>query len=464
MVDDGRRYNLSAEQSVLGCVLCDPQLVPRVLSRVGVLDFSLMHQPWVMALGELFQSGRKIDPVTVLSALQTADPQDNAQRRKYAAELLEITVTTANLDLYLDLIAQKSRLRRLWDTADQVLATPVEEGMAQLVERMASILSDHKTTDVEDMSTGMNRFFDRHESGVEPDFLKTSIPKLDQRVHIRPGYFVVIGAEPSAGKTLLALQMALEAGKSRRVGFFSLETDHDTLMDRMVANYTGISFGKIQRNQLSSQEWAQLAAAADPFGKLSLDRIQASGYSVADIRARTKAKDYDVIFVDYLQLVKAENQKALRYEQVTQISMDLHNLAQQLGVIVVALSQLSRPNADRTGRTGKVAPPTMRALRDSGQIEQDADVILLLSDSTLSDGEKRAGAQVPSGAELRLLQVAKNKNGQRHGGVHLLLYGETQRMIQLTVPGREPPPEPEFVQEFVELPDDSYNPFDPRTR
>lgn len=461
MVNDGRRYNISAEQSVLGCVLCKPQLVPKVLSRVGVLDFSTVHQPWVMALAELFRAGRKIDPVTVLSALQTADEQDNAKRRKYAAELLEITVTTANLDVYLDLIAQKSRLRRLWDAATQVLNTPEEEGMADLVENMVSALSDHQTDDVEDMATGMNRFFDRHESGVEPDFLKTSIPKLDQRVHIRPGYFVVIGAEPSAGKTLLALQMALEAGKSRRVGFFSLETDHDTLMDRMVANYTGISFSKIQRNQLSSKEWAQLAESADAFSNLPVERIEASGYSVADIRARTKAKGYEIIFVDYLQLMKAENQKALRYEQVTQISMDLHNLAQQLGVIVVALSQLSRPNADRSG---KVAPPTMRALRDSGQIEQDADVILLLSESTLSDGEKRAGAQVPLGAELRLLQVAKNKNGQRHGGIHLLLYGETQRMVQLTVPGQEPPPEPEFVQEFVELPHDSYNPFDPATR
>lgn len=438
---DPRNYDLQAEASVLGCALIDGKTVPRILARVGPEDFSAANLPWMATIQALFRAGETVDPVTVLARMRKADPAaDGAGLRQYALELMESTPTTANLGVYLGLLEAVSRMRRLRTAAAAIIASPEEAGVGDILDGMETTLAGRKASGVEDLATGWDSFMTRHESGVSPAFLRTSLPKLDRAVHIKPGNLVILGGYPSDGKTALALQMALEAGKEYKVGFFSLETDQATLMDRMAANQSGVQLETILSNGLGDDDWARLATAASATSSRQVDRIQASGYSVGDVRALTRAKGYQVIYIDYLQLLRGDNPRASRYEQVSQISRDLHNLAQQEGVAVIALSQLSRPDPDKKGN---VPPPSMRSLRDSGQIEQDADVILLLSQSKLWDWEQQRGAVVPPGAELRQLNVEKNKNGQRGKKVHLLLYGAVQRFgqLQLPPPAEAAPPE-----------------------
>lgn len=455
-------YQIDAEQAVIGSALIDSRCIPKIITEVTAEDFSPAYRPWFLAIAEMYNQGAAIDAVTMVRWLSGADPANQDTYRKTALELVEVTPTAANVGCYLDILAGASRLRKLHATALAIATSPTAEGMGDLVESLADILSGQQSTDTETMTTGLDRFYTRHESGVKPQYLRTGIGKLDTRLRIKPGNFVILGGYPSDGKTALALQMALTIAESYRVGFFSLETDFDTLMDRMCSTATGISFDRIQDNALSPDDWATMATFSAQTHRLPLDRIQASGYSVSDVRVRTKAKGYQVIFIDYMQLLHPSG-RGSRYEQATRISMDLHNLAQQLGVTVIALSQLSRPDPDKSG---KVPPPSMHSLRESGQIEQDADVILLLSESELTDNEINSGATLPPGTELRLLNIAKNKNGrrarknskgQRAGGIHLIFDGDHQRMYPLTLPIKDSPPS---RQESIPLPQAPQQAFD----
>lgn len=187
-------------------------------------------------------------------------------------------------------------------------------------------------------------------------------------------------------------------------------------MDRIMAAQAKIPLAKIKRRELDAQDWDAIRDAGSQLTKRSLDLVRASGMTVADIRAQVLQKKYQVIFVDYLQLVQAKGTG--RYEQVTAISMGLHTLAQDLGVAVIALAQLSRPEKG----TGQMKPPNMTSFRESGQIEQDADVAMLLYPEDPNDN----GSQ-------RVLKVSKNKEGGKFA-MDLAFDGQTQRLTPVQKP------------------------------
>jgi replicative DNA helicase len=210
-------------------------------------------------------------------------------------------------------------------------------------------------------------------------------------LYIGPGKFIVLGAEPSVGKTAFALQCAWLWAASQKVGFFSFETDPETLFDRLVSSFVGIHMQDIKTNRISRKEWDLICQASEAIIKRKLDLISAAGMTPSDIRAKIMEAGYKVIIVDYLQIVRAKG--GSRYEQVTNISIDLHTIAQSMGVTVLALAQLSRTEEERAPRNSD--------LRESGQIEQDADVIMMLQ------LEKRSRPTGP-----RKLYVTKNKEGE----------------------------------------------------
>ena len=197
-----------------------------------------------------------------------------------------------------------------------------------------------------------------------------------------------------------------------KVGFFSLETREDKMFDRQVAMVTGIPMGRIKRNLLEDGDWVQMAERSRDICGHTLDIIPAAGMSATEVMHFAKARGYQVIYIDYLQLLRPDNPRLTRYEQVSQTSMTLHTLANQYGISVVGLSQLRRPDRTR-GRTA----PSMSDLRESGQLEQDADVILLLY---------RPCPDNPSLPD-RDLMIAKNKEGQAQKVVPLTFDGSTQR-------------------------------------
>ena len=213
------------------------------------------------------------------------------------------------------------------------------------------------------------------------------------RIYSELGDMIVIGGYPSSGKSAWALQCAWHWAKEYKVGFFSLETSSEKLFDRQMSAIAQLSMDAIKRNSIGQQDWDKVCNMTAEITARNLELIPAAGMTPADVRAVTMMRGYQIIFVDYLQLLQGPGEN--RTTQVTAISIALHTMAQSMGVTVVALSQLARQ-----GQQQKNTPPDMSALRESGQIEQDADLIMMLS---LADKDHPEGN--------RELRIRKNKEG-----------------------------------------------------
>ncbi len=241
----------------------------------------------------------------------------------------------------------------------------------------------------------------------KPEYISTGLRVLDNNLHLVPGNFVVIGGRPSAGKTALSLQLACEIAKSgRKVAYFSLETDPDTLYARIIANLLGVPLHTVKNKTVSINELDRLA----DIKKYPLFVRSAAGKSVGWIRTQSIRMQAKVVFIDYLQLIHQAGAKD-RYSAVTEISMALHEFAQSTGTLVVALAQLNR----ETARAG--IPPTAADLRESGQIEQDADAIILLAQKVKT--QKRP-------EEHYHFALEKNKEGNV-GSLDITFQMETQQ-------------------------------------
>lgn len=239
--------------------------------------------------------------------------------------------------------------------------------------------------------------------------IPTGLRELDDIIQLEAGDFVVLGGYPSAGKTALALQIARSMASKYHVGFYSLETNQTKAARRILAATAGIPLGDIKRKQYSDDQCTAAAHAATDFAQLHFDFVPASSLTVQEIKSLALSRHQQVIFVDYLQIVRGKGRD--RYEIVTNISQDLHRLAQDYQIIVIALAQLTRPESIK----GKMQRPTMASFRESGQIEQDADVAMLLY---LSDPDNYKSD--------RELKVTKNKEGAKTK-INLAFDGTVQR-------------------------------------
>ena len=203
-------------------------------------------------------------------------------------------------------------------------------------------------------------FLRRMEDKTPPNYLRWGIRQLDEVLTAEPGDCIVLGADSSVGKTALAVQLAWNmASHGRRVGFFSLETSAHKLADRMVAQRARVELQKIKHKELSAHDIGDVVAVGAATSRMCLSVTEAAGFRTADLRAATLANRYDVIFIDYVQLLNAEGRE--RWEIVTRISMELHTMAQQLGVAVIALSQLTPPDKSKGARRA----PSRDDLRES---------------------------------------------------------------------------------------------------
>lgn len=413
------RY-LDAQCSVLGSVLIDDSVVGTVIHRTKEDDYVGSYRTIYKAVKEIFVSGRPVDLTTIAAKL-------GPDYDKILMQMMELTPSSAAVNEYIDLTLEQSQLTRLKAAGDALLACKNLEDAKNIVAQINRSLGDRPSVRVVDMAQGLQDFYDRQTS--KPEFLGWGMAKLDNTVMAEcGGDFVVIGGYPSAGKTALTVQMAWTQAKTLRVGYFSLETKPEKMIDRTVTMVTGIDFGKIKRHQLGLDDWQILGKAATEMTKRKLNVIQAGGLSVSDIQALSLAGRYDVIYIDYLQLIRAEDPRRSDFEKVSQISRDLHTMAQTTGITVVALSQLSRPEKSKEAEKA----PGLHSLRQSGQIEQDADAVMLLYKEKPNDPVSR-----------RCLKVAKNKEGEA-GGILLLEFdGKKQRFTQVENPSAQ-------AREFVE--------------
>lgn len=396
---------LTAEQGVLGSMLIDGEAIGPMLAAVRPEDFQRPENRNIFqAFRELYGQGKACDPILVNEYM-------GGSYRQYLADLMELTPTAANAEEYARVLRESSRLWRLRTIGDKLAQAEDLEACRKLADQAGLLLCDRSEVRKTDMKQGLKEFFLRHGGGQQKEFIRWGISWLDERLHIGGGDMVVIGGQASSGKTAFALQLAFHIARQKRVGFFSYETGNEKLIDRTVACQTLVSYEKVMTDKLEREDMQQIYEMRRELEEPDMEYLETNGWTVSDIGAYAMARRYDVIVVDYLQKIAVTSQGRYLgdYERVSRVSSDLQQLGRQTGRIIIALSQLSRPGKDGLG-------PTMSSLRSSGQIEQDADVVLLLYRENEQDTESR-----------RKLVIAKNKDGRANEGTLLEFDGDNQR-------------------------------------
>lgn len=392
------------EYAILSTIMQEPEYVGQVVAALAPAHFSGVGTRGLFeAIGTLHFANKPVDPVTVIQ-------EAGADYEVVVREALPYYTAVSNLEYYCELLRDYGRLQKLQGEAMVISTAQTLKEAGEALDRMNGLMVTQKRVEILSSTDAAMDFYNRQEADTKPEYLPWGMEKLDKCLYTELGDFVVVGGYPSAGKTLLSIQFAVTWASKYRVGYFSLETSPRKLIDRMMSHLSQVPLSKIKTRDLNEADWAALAEAGSNLAKLQLDCIDAGGMSVRDIQAIALNRKYQIVLVDYLQLL-VDGGKG-RYEQVTNISQGLHTMARSNNITVVALAQLRRPEKDK----GKPKPPTMADFRESGQIEQDADVAILLWPSDPNDNKSR-----------RVLKVGKNKEGERTK-FELEFNGATQTM------------------------------------
>lgn len=397
-----------AQAGVLGALLLDaPNCAGEIFQKTRPEHYTEACRTVFEAAQALHREGKPIDPVTIKSVV-------GGEYTQFLLQLMEMTPTAANYQVYVTLLLERAQLSQLQAAGLALAACRTAEEAQEAVDKANRALVQKPSARLVGSQAGYLDFLARLEQ--KPSYIPWGLEKLDKAVLSERGDFVVIGGRPSAGKTALSLQFAWAQAKDWNVGYFSLETSPEKIYDRLAAMVSGVAFGRVKERTLRQEDYDRLADAQAAFRSHHLEVIHAVGMTVGEIRAITANRSYDIVYIDYLQFLQGEGRKSDDlYRRVTQISMDLHAMAGTMGVLVVALSQLSRPPKERQSKA-----PALSSLRESGQIEQDADAVLLLYKT---DEENPASS--------RRLQIAKNKEGRTGGYLDLSFDGAAQR-FQIT--------------------------------
>ena len=390
-------HQLDAERAVIGSLLIDAGIVRDVVSTVDINDFlnpanRLIYQ----TARALFRAGSPVDAVAIRDRI-------GPDYSKYMMDLMEITPTSANWREYAAMMHAQATLQRVRNLADKLATAVTLEDCRPLCADLGQLLSDGRKTDAWTMREMLDDFFAAQDPDTPaPEYVSFGLPDVDEGSFAELGDVVMLGGYPSDGKTALALMMAYHMAAKYKVGFFSLETGKRKVRDRMVSHVAQISAKDIKLRSLSEEDWTALAAKSADMAKRDLTVLQASGMTATEIQATSQAYGFQVIFIDYVQLGTPESdRRANRQEQMAGISMALHTFAQSSGTLVVELAQLSRQD-----RSGGWREPDMHDLKDSGQFEQDADMIFLLFRPNPKDDELDQ-------EKNRILKIAKNKEYKR---------------------------------------------------
>ena len=410
-----------AQQSVIGSMLIDDRCVPLVISKLTEDDFlDPTCRNFFRAIRELARDGRPVDPVPVVGKLKAEG--DYVQ---WCAEVMMITPTAANVGEYIPEVLEGARMRRFWALCNQGLACRDTESAEELIRKMSSNLS---ATDRMPRMTGpelASDFHNRMSSKDKPQYLSWGLPTADRNTFAELGDMILLGGYASSGKTLLSILMAMAQAKAGyKVGYYSLETKPEKMADRIIASLSKVSLGKIKERNLGKTEWPRLAEAENHLATICpFDIIRAAKSTVDDITADAIGHGYQIIYVDYVQLIRAPGGRDLSdYSRVTAVSQSLKEFAQSTNTAVVALAQLTRPQGveQQNKKQDRPIMPTMHAFKESGQLEQDADVAFLVFPSDPKNNNS-----------TRFFRIAKNKEGARPEPVELAFYGDTQTMVEL---------------------------------
>lgn len=395
---------ITPETAALGAAILDNDAAAAVfgdLSEEDIQDPEL--RPVFAAVKDIWQKAGRLD-LAMVAQIQ------NRETAVFCAETVP-AINKEAVGQYVKAVAEAAIARRVQSIALS-MATG-EPGLEELQEKTAALMqamSGKRSAEWLDLNAAFIDFY-RRQRGAAPSYIKCGYPKLDRYTFLEPGDMIVIGARPSNGKTMSSLNLAIGwASKGYTVAYFSLETSGRKLFDRALACWAGIDLAEIKNGEVPTDD-AELMGDCANFCKLPLRICDAAGRSVGWMRAQAARVGAKIAVVDYLQIVDGPGKTP--YEQVTNISKQLHTWAQVDKVMVVALAQLSRSGANA---------PKLTDLRESGQIEQDADLILLLHREV--DEETKEVVSYT-------WDIAKNKEGEC-GSIRMSWDGAHQMVREIT--------------------------------
>lgn len=381
-------YSLEAEQSVLGAVLLDPKSLLLALDYVKPEYFYLpQHQEIFSAMTRMFSLSEAIDIVTLIDDLKTNGVYDEAGGKAYLLQLAQMVPSTANIVAYAKIVQDKFYLRSLIQASRDIISAASEESdeassiMDLAEQKIYDIRQDKSTDGLRPIRDVIIETYDRlHEiSGEERGKhlgASTGFGELDRLITgLNKSDLILLAARPAMGKTSFALNVAHNvARKGGTVAIFSLEMTREQIASRLLSSEAMIDSRNLRTGELSADDWVKLAQAADTLSKCHIYIDDTSGITVPEMKARCRrVKGLSLVVIDYLQLMSSGRRIENRVQEVSEMTRNLKIMAKDLNVPVVTLSQLSRSVESRTEHR-----PQLSDLRESGSIEQDADIVLFL--------------------------------------------------------------------------------------
>ena len=389
-------HSAPAEQAVIGAMLIDPSCIPDVIEKVKSDEFYIQANRDIFdTIFAMFSYGQSVDAVTVLEQMKVRGVYKDTTQQ-YLMEVMQVTPTAANVLKYAAIVRDQALLRNLHTAADEI-NTMIFEGsggadaMLEAAERKIYALRQGRNVGgLQPISMVIQRVYanlsEAASSGGGIPGLATGLPDLDQTIlGLNAGELILIAARPGMGKTSLALNIALHVGKTsgKTVAVFSLEMAREQLTTRLLAGEGLVDSQKLLTGKLSADEWRRVGAAATTISATDIRIDDNPSLSVADMNAQCRRiPNLGLVVIDYLQLMQTSGKYDNRVLEISETTRKLKILARELNVPIILLSQLSRGPEQRTDHR-----PVMADLRESGAIEQDADVIMLLYRPAVYDAE-----------------------------------------------------------------------------
>lgn len=414
-------HHQDAEMNVLGAIFLDPKEILSVMDQLNNEDFfDQGHQLIFQAMKDLQADNMKIDYSSVAAKLEAQQLLAKVGGMKYLVQLSEMVPSTRHLDTYIDFVKDSALKRETINLASEILEKGYEGEMdasdyvTYAEESIFALAQKRKTSAFAELAEVIREVKEKTELNRDKKGgitgLRTGFSNLDQlTAGLQPEELIILAARPSMGKSAFAMNLAINVAKRNNdgqagVAIFSLEMSNEQLAARMLSSESNIENNKIKTGHLTSREWQFLEGGMQSLARLKIMFDDSASVSVADIRAKCRKLSQegrlDFVVIDYLQLIKGDDRSGNRQEEVAKISRSLKQMARELRVPILALSQLSREVEKREDKR-----PLLADLRESGSIEQDADIVMFLyrEDYYERKQENKTG-------EVEL-SIAKNRQG-----------------------------------------------------
>lgn len=425
-----------AEQAVLGSMLVDKDAVISAVEILKSDDFYREDNKEIYAaMFELYSLGKHIDMITLKDQLTLRGTIDKVGGTEYIAMLIDNVPTTSNIESYVKIVEEKSIIRQLIKAANNILKlgyaqTEEVDALVEKAEKdIFDIMQNRNSKGYASIKEILVSTFDQIEEMFQNknkvSGLETGFVDLDSKISgLNKSDLLIVAARPAMGKSAFVLNIATFVAKSLKVPtmIFSLEMSKEQMVNRILCSESEVDSMKVKNADLNSEEWLKLGEASGRLSEIPLYIDDTPGLSSAELRAKCRKakleKNIGLVIIDYLQLMESKNKSSSRQQEISEISRSLKILAKELSVPVIALSQLSRATESRVDHR-----PMLSDLRESGAIEQDADIVMFLhrEDYYNADTEKKNVAEVI---------IAKNRSGST-GTVELAWLGNYTKFANL---------------------------------